>query len=47
MRVLASVERRAHKYYAYGKYIATKILQISESEVEPCLLVSSGEGSEG
>lgn len=47
MRVSADIERRAHKYYAYGKYIVTKILLISESEVEPCLLVSAGEGSEG
>ena len=46
MRVPAGVERRAHQYYAYGKYIGTKVLQISESEVEPCLLVSAGEGSE-
>ena len=40
MRVPASVERRAHQYYAYGTYIMTKVLQISESEVEPCLMVS-------
>ena len=47
MRVPAGVERRAHQYYAYGKYIGTIVLQISESEVEPCLLVSVCEGSEG